>query len=169
MFDEIIREMEKQKFSEPRQIKISVPLDEKGFYDRECHHAECGGAFKVLFDDWGNKVSEARAFCPFCRHEAPRDEWNTEEQAEHIRTAAMAEMSRLVTGALKRGVERSRPTQINGGLIGIKMSLGYKARTDSYCRASSSNRRTQSGIYVRAVSMPVCISRSIILLSCLRP
>ena len=46
MFDEIIREV--KKLSQPRRIQISVPLDEKGYYDRECRNGECAGAFKVL-------------------------------------------------------------------------------------------------------------------------
>jgi uncharacterized Zn finger protein (UPF0148 family) len=124
MFDDIIREM--KKLSEPRQVRISIPLDDKGFYDRECPNSECGGAFKVLFEDWRDKVTDECVFCPFCRHEAKSDQWHTEAQAEHIRTAALADMSRLVQGALKKGVSRSRPTHIKGGLIGLSMSLSYK-------------------------------------------
>ncbi|MDB5355232.1 MAG: hypothetical protein JWN24_1685 [Phycisphaerales bacterium] len=123
MFDEIIREVE--KLSKPRQMSISVPLDDKGFYDRLCPNPECGGSFKVLFSDWGEKVSDAVAFCPFCRHEAASDQWHTPEQAEHIRSAALAEMSRLFQGALKRGVARSRPMQMGGGMLKMSMSLSY--------------------------------------------
>ncbi len=71
MFDEIMREL--QELSRPRQVSISVPLDEKGYYDRECRNPECRGAFKVLFEDWRDKVSDEVVFCPFCRHEAPSD------------------------------------------------------------------------------------------------
>ena len=124
MFDDLIREM--RKLEQPRQISISVPLDDKGYYDRECPNAECGGAFKVLFDDWRDRVSDARVFCPFCRHEAPSDQWHTEEQVEHIRTAAMAEMTRLVQGVLRLGVQRSRPVHMGGGGLGVSMSLSFK-------------------------------------------
>lgn len=124
MFEEIMRET--RKLETPRRMKISVPLDEKGYYDRECPSKECGGAFKVHFDDWGLKVSETRAYCPFCRHEAPSDQWHTPAQAEHIRTAALAEMSRLVTAALQRGVARSRPHHVSGGLFGLTMTLDYR-------------------------------------------
>lgn len=124
MFEEIIREV--KKLSQPRQVSISVPLDEKGYYDRECPTGECGGAFKVLFDDWRDKVSDERAFCPFCRHEAPADEWNTDEQARHIQSVAEAEMSRLLGNAVKRGVARSRPLEMGGGLFNVTASLSYK-------------------------------------------
>jgi hypothetical protein len=124
MFDDLIREM--RKLSQPRRISISVPLDDKGYYDRECPNTECGGAFKVLFEDWGDKVSDAQVFCPFCRHEAPSDQWHTEEQAEHIRSVAMAEMSRLVQSALRRGVQRSRPVHMGGAGLSLSMSLSFK-------------------------------------------
>ena len=124
MFEEIVREL--NKLSRPRQISISVPLDEKGYYDRECRNSECGGAFKVLFEDWKDKVSDELAYCPFCRHEAPADEWNTNEQEKYIRSAAEAEMSRLVNNAFRRGTQRSRPMRFGGGLINFSMSLSYK-------------------------------------------
>ncbi|HEY2587688.1 MAG TPA: hypothetical protein VGI81_18220 [Tepidisphaeraceae bacterium] len=124
MFEEIIREIE--KLSRPRRVSISVPVDDGGFYDRQCPSTECWGAFKVHFDDWRDKVSDARAFCPFCRHEATSDQWHTEAQEEHIRTAALAEMSRLVQGALQRGVAQSRQARIGGGPFSISMSLSYR-------------------------------------------
>lgn len=123
MFEEVIREM--QDLEKPRRVSISVPLDDKGLYDRECPNPECGGAFKVLFDDWRDKVSDVRVFCPFCRHEAPSDQWHTGPQVDHIRSVALAEMSRLVQGAMQRGRARSRTTKISSGLIGISMRLRY--------------------------------------------
>lgn len=124
MFDEVIKEV--NRLTQPRRISISLPLDEKGFFDRVCPKAECRGAFKVLFEDWRDKVSDERVFCPFCRNEALADEWNTEAQVRHIRSVAGAEMSRLVNDAVRRGVERSRPVRIGGGPIGLTMTLGYR-------------------------------------------
>ncbi len=71
-----------------------------------------GQRFKVLFEDWKHKVRDEQVYCPFCRREAVATEWHTPEQAEHIKSAARAEMARLVQGALKRGVERARPQQL---------------------------------------------------------
>ncbi len=99
MFDEILREM--KKLSEPQRISISIPLDDKGFYDRICPNTECGGAFKVLFDDWRDKVTDECVYCPFCRYEGPSDQWHTEAQAEHIQSAALAAMGRIVQGRLQ--------------------------------------------------------------------
>lgn len=123
MFDEIIREL--KRLEQPRRISVSIPLDDKGFFDRVCPGSKCRGQFKVLFDDWKEKVSDARAFCPFCGHTAPADEWNTAAQQRHFDSAAEAEMGRLLNGAMKRAVQRTRPQRIGGGLFEISMSLGY--------------------------------------------
>jgi hypothetical protein len=123
MFEELMREI--KKLEQPRTMSISIALDDKRFYDRRCSNSECEGIFKVHFDDWSDKVAD-RAFCPFCRHEADKTDWHTPEQEQHIKTAARAEMSRLLGQALKQGVARSRPTTIGGGLINISMSLDYK-------------------------------------------
>jgi uncharacterized Zn finger protein (UPF0148 family) len=124
MFDEIIQELE--KLGKSHRVEIKVPLDEKGYYDRECPNSECGSRFKVLFEDWRDRVRDDQVFCPFCRHEAEATEWNTPEQVEHIKSAGLAEMSRLLNGAMQRGVQRSRPKKFGGGLIEMSMSLSFK-------------------------------------------
>lgn len=124
MFDEILREM--KKLERPRRISVSVPLDDKGYFDRACPANECGGQFKVLSEDWESKVSDARAFCPFCGYAAPADEWNTDDQQEYIESVATAEMSRLLNGAMKEAVRRTRPQKIGNGLFSISMQLSYK-------------------------------------------
>jgi len=123
MFEELMREI--KKLEQPRTMSISIALDDKRFYDRKCSNSECEGTFKVHFDDWNDKVAD-RAFCPFCRHEADKTDWHTPEQSQHLRTAARAEMSRLLGQALKTGVARTRPTTIADGLFNISMSLDYK-------------------------------------------
>lgn len=123
MFDKLIREI--RKLEQPRRVSVSIPLDEKGYFDRVCPGSKCGGHFKVLFEDWRDKVSDARVFCPFCRHESPADEWNTGEQQRYFEEAARAEMSRLLDGAMKRAVEQTRPKTVGSGLLNISMSLHY--------------------------------------------
>lgn len=123
MFDELIRAM--KELEKPREFKIDVPLDEKGFYDRECPNAECGQRFKVLFADWRDKVRDEQVFCPFCRHEAVSTEWHTPEQVEHIKSAGCAEMTRVVQGAMRQGVARARPVHFGGGFFKMSMSLSF--------------------------------------------
>ena len=123
MFEEII--LAAQELDGQHEFSISIPLDAKGYYDRVCPSKECGRGFKVLFDDWRDKVSDERVFCPFCRHEGPSDEWDTEEQAEHIHSAAEAEANRLLNNALERAVARTPTENIGGGPLNISVSLSY--------------------------------------------
>ena len=50
MFEEIIGEL--RQLEGPHEIRVSVALDEKGYFDRVCGSTECGGRFKVLFKDF---------------------------------------------------------------------------------------------------------------------
>lgn len=124
MFDELIREL--RKLEQPRRVSISLALDERGFLDRVCPSERCSGLFKVLFDDWRDKVPEERAFCPFCRHEAEPDDWNTSEQQRYIKEVAHAEMSRLVNDAFGRAARRTPTKRIGGGLFDITMKLSFR-------------------------------------------
>jgi len=127
MFDKLIREI--RKLEQPRRVSINVSLDDKGYYDRVCPNSECGGHFKVLFDDWRDKVRDEQVFCPFCRNVDESDEWNTPEQRRYIEQVAHAEMSRLLNGALSRAVRRTPPKRFGGGLINLSMSVSYKPGT----------------------------------------
>lgn len=124
MFDKLIREI--RKLEQPRTISVQVALDDKGYYDRVCPSEKCGGYFKVLFDDWKEKVRDECVFCPFCRHEADSGEWNTVEQQRYLEAAAHAEMSRLLNGALSRAVRSTPPKRFGGGLLNFSMSLSYR-------------------------------------------
>jgi len=122
MFDEsirIARELERGV-----QVPIQIPLDDKGYFDRQCPSDECGAEFKVLFDDWKEKVHDEAVFCPVCRHESPSTEWNTPSQVEYIKKAAMAHLQRMVGNALRRDAERFNRSQPRGGFI--SMSMSYK-------------------------------------------
>jgi len=119
MFDEsirIARELERGV-----QVPIQIPLDDKGYFDRQCPSDECGAEFKVLFDDWKEKVHDEAVFCPVCRHESPSTEWNTPSQVEYIKKAAMAHLQRMVGNALRRDAERFNRSPPRGGFISMSM------------------------------------------------
>jgi len=142
MFEEMMRAV--KEVSKPRMLKVDVALDDKGYYDRVCPSAKCGGEFKVHLDDWQEKVPDERAFCPFCGHEAPGDGWDTPEQKEYFESVAEAEMSRLLNDALGRAARRTRPKRIDGGLLGITMSLSYKpGRIPPVIRATATDELEQ--------------------------
>jgi len=54
MFDKLRREM--KKLESGVQVPIQIPLDDDGQLDRRCPSEECQTEFKVLFDDWKDKV-----------------------------------------------------------------------------------------------------------------
>jgi len=65
-------------------IPISIEIDDDGYLDRKCPWNECLFDFKVLLDDWENKVPDEVAYCPFCRHQAHSTAFNRPEQDEYF-------------------------------------------------------------------------------------
>lgn len=120
MFDETIQRLEELEGGV--QVPIQMPLDDKGYFDRQCPSEECRAEFKVLFDDWRDKVRDEVVFCPICRQESPSTEWNTEAQTEYIKNAAMAHLMGVVDDALHRDAEDFNRRQPRGGFITMSMS-----------------------------------------------
>ena len=127
MFDETLRRLE--RLGRGVEVSIELPVDEAGYLDRKCPGEKCGVVFKVLFEDWRDKVRQEEVFCPFCRHEEPADEWNTSEQLEHVKSVGRAYLQREIGRAFSADArrhnqrERSRP---RGGMIDISMRMEYK-------------------------------------------
>jgi hypothetical protein len=121
VFDKMLREL--KKLERGVKVPIQIPLDDKGYMDRQCPLAECEADFKVLFEDWRDKVRDEVVYCPICRFEAPSTEWNTEGQQEHIRRTAMAHLKKVVSQAMKQDARDFNARQPRGGLISISMSV----------------------------------------------
>ncbi|MBT2687293.1 hypothetical protein J7I93_03760 [Bacillus sp. ISL-47] len=66
------------------EIPLEVLSDEKGYYDRQCPNQECEYIFKIHMEDWVEKVTDEKVFCPMCGHTAPSDAWFTDEQYNGI-------------------------------------------------------------------------------------
>jgi len=127
MFDDVLREL--RRLEQGVNIPIDLPLDEDGFLDRKCPSDACSHEFKVLFDDWRDKVPEEQAFCPFCGHEENPHEWNNAEQHEYIEKKGMQYISGVLDKAFEseaRRFNRQQRSQPRGGLIDISMSMQYK-------------------------------------------
>lgn len=119
MFDKLINEL--KKLERGVEIPVKLPIDDDGFLDRECHSEICHAEFKVLFQDWEEKVSDEKIYCPICRHEAPSSEWNTDEQGEYIRAIAVAHMQAVIHSALTEDTQRFNRAQ-RPGFVQISMS-----------------------------------------------
>lgn len=118
MFDDIIRGL--QWIPEQQTISVSVPVDDDGYYDRECPAEECRSAFKVLFVDWREKVPDDRAFCAICGEDREPSDFNTSEQTRWIKEQAIAHLRGQLDNVFRRGTPRKQ----KGGFI--EMSLSYR-------------------------------------------
>jgi hypothetical protein len=118
MFDDIIRGLE--RIPEQQLISVSVPVDDDGYYDRECPAEECGSAFKVLFADWRDKVPDERAYCAICGEDRDPSDFNTDEQDRWIEEQAVAHL----TGQLDEVFRQATPRKQKAGFI--EMSLTYR-------------------------------------------
>src|ERR1035441_9209014 len=82
MFENMLRAV--RELEQGIRIPVQLPLDNDGYFDRRCPSEACQADFKILWEDWKGKVSDAQVFCPLCREEAKSTEWNTPEQAEYL-------------------------------------------------------------------------------------
>ncbi len=123
MFDEILREL--RRMPKTFTIPIELPLDEKGYLDRACHQRECTCQFKVMEQDWINKVRDEAAFCPKCGGASPADEFNTEAQQRFIKKVGERFAAEQLDKTMKRAIRRTRPQKVSAGLFNIEMTLSY--------------------------------------------
>ena len=121
MFDKQLRML--RELERGVKVPIQIPLDDKSYMDRQCPSEECEAAFKVLFQDWSEKVRDEVVYCPICRFEAPSTKWNTEAQQKHIKRTAMAHLKKVVNEAMKQDARDFNTRQFSGGLISMSMSV----------------------------------------------
>lgn len=121
MFEETIRAL--------RQLEgttaVSVPIsdDDEGYFDRECPSEECLFQFKILSEDWKDKVRDEEVFCPFCGYTADAGKWWTQEQIEHAKQAALAQIKSTFGDALKRDASRWNRRQPRNSFISMTMKV----------------------------------------------
>jgi len=121
MFDRTLREL--RKFEHGVRIPVSLPLDEKGYFDRQCPAELCGASFKVLFEDWRNLVRDEIVYCPICRYEAISTEWNTEEQIQYIKKVGLNYATRAIGSALSQDAQSFNRQQPKKGFVQMTMSF----------------------------------------------
>lgn len=105
-------------------MEVSIPTDEDGYLDRECPNIICKAEFKVQLDDWKDKVRDEEVFCPVCGHCATSDEWFTEFQQKHLKSAFLAEFQPILDNEMKRMARDFNRGMPKGSLI--SMSMSYK-------------------------------------------
>ena len=125
MFDEMIREL--RRLEGTHQMPVSIQADDDGYFDRQCPAEECMFEFKVHVEDWLGKVHE-RAVCPFCGHSAGSDDWNTPQQSEHFKEAAIAHIDQRLGRAMRRDAERWNRRQPRDSFVSITMKVEGRPR-----------------------------------------
>lgn len=125
MFDEILREIEQMQKS--FTLSIDLPVDDKGYFDRQCPHRDCKSAFKIFDPHWEEKIANDRAYCPKCGVSESTDEFNTPAQQKYIEDVGEAYVAKQFNDAMARAANRTPPKTISGGLIDIKTSISFQA------------------------------------------
>lgn len=124
------------------QINISLPLDDEGFFRRECPF--CRKEFKVMLTkeelaplaqegidsfmteseaktDSDSNSEKIEQFCPYCGQSAPHDSWWTQEQLSYINVFAQNIMANLVNEHLIGPLQKSFGQQHSGSFsISVK-------------------------------------------------
>lgn len=125
MFEDLIRAL---KNLDGLQVSVTMPADVDGYFDRACPSEACLFEFKIHEDDWRDKVRDEEVFCPFCRHDAPSDQWWTEAQIKHAKQAAFEEVSGEINAAMKNDADRWNRGQSRNNFLRITMSVDNKPR-----------------------------------------
>lgn len=119
MFEDVLHNLKGLKRGV--QVQIEMPLDDDGYFDRLCSHEECQREFKVLFQDWKEKVSDEKVYCPFCGHKSTSNNWNTEEQSRYIRDFGLKYIKGQLDKAFSDGARNFNRRQPRNGFITMKM------------------------------------------------
>jgi uncharacterized Zn finger protein (UPF0148 family) len=150
MFEETIRALSKLE----GQTQISVPIgdDEEGYFDRECPSEECLFQFKILSEDWKEKVRDEKVFCPNCGHTADSDKWWTQEQLEHAKRAALAQIEASISGAIRRDASQWNRRQPRNSFISMTMKVDSRPLQVSLPPAAAEPMRLK-------ITCPACACR----------
>lgn len=68
------------------QFKVSVPLDDDGFFGREC--PKCNQHFRIAHEDYDALPNDLHLWCIYCGHHDDHGEFVTEQQRERVMRAA---------------------------------------------------------------------------------
>lgn len=105
------------------EVPISAEPDEQGYIDRECPAEECTFTFKVHDEDWRDIVRDEAVWCPFCGEERDANAWWTTEQIESGQQAALAKVSDLISGAMRRDAASFNRRQPKRSFLSMTMRV----------------------------------------------
>lgn len=120
MFEDLIKEISRL---DGQSVSIEIETDQNGYIDKQCPSEECEFLFKVNGDDWVNTFQDESVWCPFCRHEAPADQWFTHAQVEHAQSEALSIVQGKINNALRSGAKKFNRKQSKSSFISMSMSV----------------------------------------------
>lgn len=105
------------------EIRIPLPTDEHGRIARECPEPDCAPGYFKVKSGTGIVDGQTTAYCPYCRHEAPPDDFTTREQIRFAEEAATQEVERRFQGAIRNGLGLgpSGTKTFGGGMFSMEM------------------------------------------------
>ena len=107
-------------------ISLTIQSDNKGYYDRECPNEECLFRFKVLMEDWKNKVSDDCVYCPMCGFKTTADKWYTTEQLEQMQSVITSYALSQIQEALDNSFKNLERTTRRNKFLKIKYKPGKR-------------------------------------------
>lgn len=125
MFENLLRTLE--QINGTHTYSMQIMADKNGYYDKECPNPECMSKFKVKAEDWKEKFSDERVYCPFCGHQAPAKSWWTTEQVEQAKRQAIDGIKAQINSAIKQDTEDFNRATSRKGFI--KMSMRFSGST----------------------------------------
>jgi len=126
LFEELLRDL--RRLEGGVKIPAEIPVDDDGYFDRQCPDEQCHALFKILFADWKDKISDAEVYCPICRRVASATEWNTAEQSKYIEKVALAYMKGRIDRVLEADARRFNASQSPQGFFSLSLSYRPGAR-----------------------------------------
>jgi hypothetical protein len=98
-------------------LEMTLPLDDDGFFRRAC--PTCEREFKWFNspEGEGEPVPAGGYFCPYCRVQAPSDQWFTNEQVELAKNRVARDVLGPEFERMARDINRGN----RGGLVSITM------------------------------------------------
>jgi sarcosine oxidase delta subunit len=99
--------------------KLGLPIDDDGFFGRECPNPDCLEFFKLHVDDYGAARAAHLLTCPVCGTTESDEHFHTTDQVERMRAGAM-ELARGAMNQILSEFSRRAPARNNSGGVTLR-------------------------------------------------
>lgn len=99
-------------------FRVSMPLDEHGFFGREC--PSCGRTFLVSNEGYDPLPDDLRLWCVYCGHNDDHSEFMTSQQRARIMSLAEDVGMQMISQALDRSFRRLASQTRSNSFVRVK-------------------------------------------------